>query len=548
MAICYCGKSALFNYDGETRGILCALHKEHSMVDVMHKTCESKDCKVRPTYNNYGEKNGRFCNKHKEPHMINVTHIRCEFNGCMTRPQYNSIGETKGRFCSKHKKSDMIDVLKKTCEQDGCDIIPVYNIDGEKKGRFCLNHKEPNMINIVNRICEANGCNIQPSYNILGKKKGRFCYIHKEPNMIDVINKSCEIYECNKMAMYNISGESRARFCINHKESNMIDVKHTKCEIENCNTRPSYNIIGKTQGRFCFEHKESNMINVISRLCEFIECKKHSTYNFNGESKGRFCAEHKLKDMVNVISKLCEITNCGKRANFGWLSKGAVTCATHKQNGMIYNPNRRCITIKCKELGAYEANGCRYCEKHMPENSKNLGINTCTVCGLDDILTNGICVTCDPSTIHTLVHTKENRVKNILQKMQIDCIHDKILEDKSCGGERPDFQIDCGTHFVYIEVDENQHKSYLCECEQIRMINMIEVRGIPVRWIRYNPDSYKPVQGQRVITLENREKKLEELIRYAIKHSPIEDGAFSNVLYLFYDEYDISNYTWYKLK
>jgi hypothetical protein len=77
---------------------------------------------------------------------------------------------------------------------------------------------------------------------------------------------------------------------------------------------------------------------------------------------------------------------------------------------------------------------------------------------------------------------------------------------------------------------------------------MIEVRGIPVRWIRYNPDSYKPVQGQRVITLENREKKLEELIRYAIKHSPIEDGAFSNVLYLFYDEYDVSNYTWYKLK
>jgi hypothetical protein len=35
---------------------------------------------------------------------------------------------------------------------------------------------------------------------------------------------------------------------------------------------------------------------------------------------------------------------------------------------------------------------------------------------------------------------------------------------------------------------------------------------------------------------------------YAIKHSPLDDGDFSNVLYLFYDDYDITCNTWHKLK
>ena len=129
---------------------------------------------------------------------------------------------------------------------------------------------------------------------------------------------------------------------------------------------------------------------------------------------------------------------------------------------------------------------------------------------------------------------------NIVEKF----VHDKILESKKCGMERVDYQFECGTHLVYVEVDENQHQSYACECEQGRMINLVEQRGMPVRWIRYNPDVYEPMKGQRTIKLEQREKKLIEYTKWAMKNPP---DTISSVLYLFYDEYDTKNQEWHKL-
>ena len=189
----------------------------------------------------------------------------------------------------------------------------------------------------------------------------------------------------------------------------------------------------------------------------------------------------------------------------------------------------------------------RFCENHKPDGAENLGIDTCSCCGLDDILTNGKCTTCDPMILKIQQHAKENRIRDVLNAAGIKYIHDKTLEGLLCGRERPDFQIDCGTHFIYIEVDEHQHQSYTCECEQARMINLVHVRGMPVRFIRYNPDVYQPIKGQRVLKIEQREKKLIEYIIHAMKHSPQEDNVFSNVLYLFYDECDVTNPIWIPL-
>jgi len=214
---------------------------------------------------------------------------------------------------------------------------------------------------------------------------------------------------------------------------------------------------------------------------------------------------------------------------------------------MITSPTKPCQTTSCKQLGTHESNGTRFCEEHKPANAENLGIATCISCGLDDILTNGKCITCDPTIQKIRQHAKENRIKDILIAAGFKFIHDKMLEGPSCGRERPDFQLDCGSHFVYIEVDEHQHQSYACECEQTRMINLVEVRGIPVRWIRYNPDYYEPTKGQRYVKQEQREKKLIEYVTYAINHTPQEDGVISNVLYLFYDDYDTTKQTWHTL-
>jgi hypothetical protein len=79
------------------------------------------------------------------------------------------------------------------------------------------------------------------------------------------------------------------------------------------------------------------------------------------------------------------------------------------------------------------------------------------------------------------------------------------------------------------------------------MINLVEVRGMPVRFIRYNPDYYEPLPEQMYVTIEKREKKLIEYVKYAMKHSPVENGNLADALYLFYDEYDTTNQSWFTL-
>ena len=388
-------------------------------------------------------------------------------------------------------------------------------------------------------------CGKLACFNIRGETKALFCSQHKEPHMTDVKHKTCEIDGCEARPIYNIRGEKKARFCSQHKEPNMVNVKSRTCQMVGCYTQPTYNIRGQIRARFCYEHKEPNMINIKNKTCEMDGCDILPTYNIRGQVKARFCYEHKELNMVNVKSKICEADECKILCRYGFLGKGLSRCSSHRQKGMITSPNRICETTSCNNLGAYEHNGIRYCEDHKPIEAENLGIYKCSSCGLDDILTNGKCSTCDPIVLQIRRHAKENRVGDVFKVNGLDTfVHDKMLEGPICGRERPDYQFDCGTHFVYVEVDEHQHRSYACECEQTRMINLVEARGMPVRFIRYNPDAYEPVKGQRKVKLEQREKKLVEYVKYAIQNSPKD---IANVLYLFYDEYDTTIQTWDKL-
>ena len=251
--------------------------------------------------------------------------------------------------------------------------------------------------------------------------------------------------------------------------------------------------------------------------------------------------------MVDVTHKTCDAVGCTTIAWYAPLGHQPTHCAQHRQKGMISYPRRTCQVSCCRQLGTHEAEGKRYCEEHMPVGAQNLGVSTCSVCGLDDILHDGKCTTCDPMTVQIRLHAKENRIRDVLTVAGISFIHDKMLEGPTCGRERPDFQIDCGSHFVYVEVDENQHQSYACECEQTRMVNLVEVRGMPVRWIRYNPDTYGVVKGQRQVKAEQREKKLIEYVLWAMKHTPQENENMSEVLYLFYNGYNTQQQEWMKL-
>jgi hypothetical protein len=115
--------------------------------------------------------------------------------------------------------------------------------------------------------------------------------------------------------------------------------------------------------------------------------------------------------------------------------------------------------------------------------------------------------------------------------------NDQTVKDTGCSLRRPDFTFDLGSGILIIENDENQHKSRACECEQTRMIQIHQdYGGIPVHFIRFNPDRYK---GTGEKPLASRLKFLGETIDRIKKDN---DFFIRNtnltVSYLYYDSWD----------
>ena len=113
----------------------------------------------------------------------------------------------------------------------------------------------------------------------------------------------------------------------------------------------------------------------------------------------------------------------------------------------------------------------------------------CKSCGLfiTDSRTNYLCSYCKPGS-STRQRTKEAKIKEFLESNSINFINNKQFENNCCLKYRPDFVIDCVTYYLIIEVDENAHSSYDKDCEIIRMNNISSGIGLPVKFIRYNPD------------------------------------------------------------
>ena len=60
-----------------------------------------------------------------------------------------------------------------------------------------------------------------------------------------------------------------------------------------------------------------------------------------------------------------------------------------------------------------------------------------------------------------------------------------------CGKYRPDFVYELPTSVVIVEFDERQHADRALKCELTRMAEIsLGYGGMPVHWIRYNPDPF----------------------------------------------------------
>ena len=348
--------------------------------------------------------------------------------------------------------------------------------------------------------------------------------------------QKCEHPGCATQPAYNKPGETKGRFCVDHKHDGMMNVKDKTCEHPGCETLPSYNQPNETKGRFCFNHKHDGMVNVVSKTCEHPGCATLPSYNQAGETKGRFCFLHKETGMVNVVSKTCEHPGCETRSRYNIPGQNAAWCNTHKKSGMIVNPNKRCGEKKCKEYALYGTFRAEFCESHCdPSTHINWMEKECASCRLMNILNkNSLCQFCEPDMFNKTRLAKQNFVKRWLDNngFKYDSC-DTVIEHAECGKERPDFVFDCGTHVVILEVDEHQHRERAEECECTRMVNIFQsFGGLPVKFVRYNPDKYKKNGRAMNPAVGTRMNVLRTHLEYALKDEPV---SLLSVKHLFYN-------------
>jgi molybdenum cofactor biosynthesis enzyme MoaA len=129
--------------------------------------------------------------------------------------------------------------------------------------------------------------------------------------------------------------------------------------------------------------------------------------------------------------------------------------------------------------------------------------------------TDFLCSYCNPDKSKNR-KSKENRVRDLLTEHNIQFIQDKVIENDCCLKYRPDFLIDCGTYYIILECDENAHAQYEQECEIIRMNNISSGLGLPVKFIRYNPD-------QKNVTRKEKERVLIDTLHQHYKKELITD-------------------------
>jgi hypothetical protein len=150
--------------------------------------------------------------------------------------------------------------------------------------------------------------------------------------------------------------------------------------------------------------------------------------------------------------------------------------------------------------------------------------------------------------------TKEKAVVDAIQNRfdGFTWVWDKRIQN-GCSKRRPDLLLDLGSHILLVEIDEQAHSDYNCSCENLRLQLISQDLGFrPIILLRFNPDSYESIDGERItscwttnklgiVCIAKRKVKewnerlqvLFEMIEYWIQHVPkyeFELGKDQNII------------------
>jgi hypothetical protein len=281
-------------------------------------------------------------------------------------------------------------------------------------------------------------------------------------------------------------------------------------------------------------------------MCIKENCNIRPTFNKPGEKKALYCASCADPDMVDVKNKMCAKENCNTRANYGYPGNIPTACSKHILHNMIISPRKKCEYKNCKEFAIYGNKEHIYCDDHKKETHICFLHTKCAECGEIDILIDNLCVyTCSPTKqaekLKKYTKKKELRIYNLLieKYKQPSEYNKKVSYD--CGGknsEEKEFGYDNGTHKLFIEVDENQHKHGYCEEGEIKRMRNIYMNegGIPIIFLRYNPDNYYIKKVKQITPQTKKEDILLKWIKHYENINNINKPL--SVHYLYYDNID----------
>jgi len=397
--------------------------------------------------------------------------VKCQHENCDKLAKFNVIGE-KHLYCSTHKDNGMIDVTRKLCIQQGCCTRPTYNMICETRALFCFTHKTNGMVTINSQRCIEIDCNIRPCFNNRGEKKPLYCKLHKKENMIDITKERCSFLDCDVIPTFNFSHEKKPKFCVKHKNIGMVDLMSARCIEPECNKNPCYNYETESKYIYCSTHKKDNMIDIKHQKCIHVSCKVRPSFNFGDKIKALYCGKHKLDGMIDIANRRCHVSGCLVRPNYNYDNEvTGIYCTSHKLDGMVDVINNRCLTPLCFTQPGHEG----YCMR-------------CFMYTFPD------------KPVARNYKTKEFSVVDYITKEipEYVWITDKIIQD-GCSKKRPDLLLDLGYQVIIVEIDENQHKTYDCSCDNKRVMELSQDVGHrPIVFIRFNPDDYMNKEGQKV--------------------------------------------------
>jgi hypothetical protein len=487
--------------------------------------------KSQPSLNLPGETIAIWCSRcpNKAPNSVNVTSKKCQCG--KSQPSLNLPGQTIAIWCSScpNKAPNAVNIINKKCQCGKAQ--PSLNLPGETIAIWCSScpNKAPFAVNIVSKKCQCGKA--RPSFNLPGETIAIWCSScpNKAPVAVNLTNKKCQ---CGiAQPHFNLPGETIAIWCSScpSKAPDSINVTNKKCQCGKA--RPNFNLPGETIAIWCSRcpNKAPNSVNVKDKKCQCGIARP--SFNLPGETIAIWCSScpNKASCAVNVKHKKCQ---CGKGAYYNMPGQPAKYCYQCRKAGMMVQPTKKCS--QCKALAIFGQHTRERCEEHKLDHDFNLVEQICQSCGLLEILdNNNKCNACDPTRFTKYLKQKENQIRDFLIANKIPFTQDKIPNGSQCGKERPDFVVYLPDRVIIIEVDEDQHKNYQCECEQIRMINISQTfGGIPVFWIRFNPDNFKT--ENKLIKVSQR-KKQEHLLDWLKLSFKKQVTHLVEVVYLFYD-------------